>query len=204
MPFQTFAAEYANIRALRVLHLDRSTARILDVGCGSGAGLLQFLKLGFNPVRMAGVDISYERLEEAGRRLPSADFRCESADRMSFPDETFDVVFESTMFVLMPDDDMATRIAADMIRVTRRNKYIILVEWRYSKPRTKDYAATNNGRIARLFRVGSETSFVTAEPGALIPPIGRFLSRRLPSFYFLAQSLLPPAVGQMTTVLRRA
>ena len=58
-------------------------------------------------------------------------------------------------------------------------------------------------RIAALFDVGGETSVVARERGALIPPLGRFLSSRLPSLYFVVQGLLPFTVGQVTTVLQK-
>jgi hypothetical protein len=59
-------------------------------------------------------------------------------------------------------------------------------------------------RIAALFDVGGSTSVIARERGALVPPVGRRLSRYLPSLYFLVQALLPPLVGQVTTVLRKA
>jgi hypothetical protein len=41
------------------------------------------------------------------------------------------------------------------------------------------------------------------EKGALVPPVGRFLSSRLPGLYFAVQALMPPLVGQTTTILER-
>ncbi len=81
--FQIFAFDRANIRTLQRMDLDRSSARVLDVGCGSGSGLIQLLRLGFTQQQMSGVDISTERIELARQTLPLADFKCESADAMS-------------------------------------------------------------------------------------------------------------------------
>ena len=201
--FQTFAFDRANISALRKMELNRDTARILDVGCGSGAGLIQFLRLGFRPDQLSGIDISQERIDDARRSLPSVDFKCESADALSYAAGSFDVVFESTMFVLLPSEDMARAIARQMVRVTRPGGYLMLVDWRYSKPGSDVYKAMNRKRIGELFEVGSKTSVVARERGALVPPLGRLLSRRAPSIYFAVQALLPFAVGQVTTVLRR-
>lgn len=201
--FQTFAFDHANIRALRAMDLDRDKARVLDVGCGSGAGLIQFLRLGFLPDQLAGIDISQERIDVAQRTLPSVEFKCESADALSYADAAFDIVFESTMFVLLPSEEIARAIAREMVRVTRPGGYLMLVDWRYSKPGTDVYRAMNRSRISELFEVGSRTTIVTRQRGALVPPLGRFFSRRMPSLYFLAQAMLPFAVGQVTTVLRK-
>ena len=199
--FQAFAFERANIRALQRMRLNRKTARVLDVGCGAGSALINLLRLGFVQQNMSGVDISADRIAEAKASLPLADLRCESADAMSYADGTFDLVTESTMFILMPDEAMASRIAREMIRVTKPGGYIMLIDWRYSKPGSSVYKALNPARIESLF--GGETSVIARERGALVPPVGRRLSRYLPSLYFVVQALLPPLVGQVTTVLQR-
>ena len=200
--FQTFAFERANIRALQRAGVKRN-ASILDVGCGSGAGLLNFVRLGFGASSLSGVDISADRVAEAKAAVPSADIRCESADQMSYADATFDLVSESTMFVLMPDESMAARIAAEMIRVTKPGGHIMLIDWRYSKPGSTVYKAVTPARIASLFNVGSATEIVARERGALVPPVGRRLSRLMPSLYFLVAAVFPPLVGQVTTVLKK-
>jgi ubiquinone/menaquinone biosynthesis C-methylase UbiE len=166
--------------------------------------LIQFLRLGFRPDQLTGIDISQERIDDARQRLPGVEFKCESADALNFADGSFDLVFESTMFVLLPSEEMARAIAKEMVRVTRPGGYLMLVDWRYSKPGSDVYRAMNTSRISELFGVGKGTSVVTRERGALVPPLGRFLSRRLPSLYFLTQALLPFAVGQVTTVLRKS
>jgi SAM-dependent methyltransferase len=201
--FQLFAFERANIRALQRLDLDRETAKVLDVGCGTGSSLLQFIKLGFRPENLTGVDSGSERIEQARERFPSAAFRCESAEQMSFPDATFDLTFESTLFMMLTSEDVARRIASEMLRVTRPGGYIMMADWRYAEPRSTDHRAMTGKRISMLFDIGGKTRMVARERGALVPPLGRFLSRRLPSLYFIVQGLLPFAVGQLTTVLQK-
>lgn len=61
------------------------------------------------------------------------------ASCLNFVDNTFDVVSESTMFVQVTDDYLASSIAGEMIRVTKTCGYIILIDWRYSKPWDKNY-----------------------------------------------------------------
>jgi ubiquinone/menaquinone biosynthesis C-methylase UbiE len=201
--FQTFAFDRANIRALQRLALDREQARVLDVGCGTGSSLIQFLRLGFHPAKLAGVDSSAERIAQARATFPNVDFRCESAESLSFDESIFDVVFESTLFMMLTSEDIARRIAGEMLRVTRSGGYLMLADWRYAEPRSTDHRAMSSKRIASLFGVGQISDVVARERGALVPPLGRLLSRRAPSIYFAVQSLLPFAVGQVTTVLRK-
>ena len=201
--FQILAIDRANIRALQRIRLDRKTARVLDVGCGTGPGLLTLLRWGFVQRNLSGVDISQDRIDEARAALPLADLRCESGDALSYGDDTFDLVTESTMFILMPDEVTARGIAREMIRVTKPGGHIMVIDWRYSKPGSDVYKAVTPSRIASLFDVGGATSIAAREKGALVPPLGRRLSRYAPSLYFMVQALLPPLVGQMTTVLRK-
>ena len=110
--FQSFAFDRANIRALRRLELDRETAKILDVGCGSGSSLLQFLRLGFPAANLTGVDSDQTRIDEAREKFPNVHFQCESAESLSFPDSAFDLVFESTLFMMLTSESVARAVAS--------------------------------------------------------------------------------------------
>jgi len=201
--FQTFAFDRANIRALRQLRLDREKAKVLDVGCGSGSSLIQFLRLGFPAANLTGVDSDAARIDEARERFPNVRFECESAEHLSFPDSAFDLVFESTLFMMLTSDSIARAVAVEMLRVTRPGAHVMLADWRYAEPRSKDHRAVSAKRIESLFDVGTATDVVARERGALVPPLGRALSRIAPPLYFVVQALLPFAVGQITTVLRK-
>ena len=135
--FQLFAFERANIRALQRLDLDRENAKVLDIGCGTGSSLLQFIKLGFRPENLTGVDSGADRIDQARERFPNVTFRCVSAEWMSFPDATFDVAFEPTLFMMLTSEEVAHRIAREMLRVTRPGGYVMLTDWRYARPRAK-------------------------------------------------------------------
>jgi SAM-dependent methyltransferase len=176
---------------------------VLDVGCGSGASLLAFLRLGFRARNLAGVDINPERIRIGLEEFPNIDFRCEDATDTSFKSDHFDIVSESTMFVQLTDDMLAERIAQEMLRVTSPGGFIFLSDWRYGKPRNPAYRAVSRKRVARLFRVGVDTVVVCVKRGALVPPLGRVLSRWAPAIYFCCHAALPFCSAQVTTVLQK-
>ena len=47
-----------------------SNKRVLQVGCGGGGVLLEFLGDGASPAQLSGVDLLRPRLLEAGQKLP--------------------------------------------------------------------------------------------------------------------------------------
>jgi hypothetical protein len=101
------------------------------------------------------------------------------------------------------DEELSRKIAAEMLRVTKPGGYVLLCDWRYAKPGSVAHCALTQKRIAGLFEVGRRSSRGEVFAGPLLPPIGRFLSRRLPAAYFLVSALLPFLVGQTTTVLHK-
>jgi len=201
--FQVLAAEASVISALLGIQPDPAVAKILDIGCGNGSSLLPYLRIGFTPHNLHGVDIRAEQVRCAQSKFPSLQLQHADASRLPFPDGAFDIVQESMIFLQMTDDDLSQRIAREMLRVAKRGGHIVLTDWRYSKAGTSEFKALNRNRIARLFHEGSETAVDEVYPGALIPPLGRFLSKNFSSLYFVVRRVFPFLTGQMTTVLRK-
>lgn len=201
--FQFMAAEASVIQALRSFHADPATAKVLDVGCGEGLSLLPFLRLGFSPSNLYGVDIRPEQLAVARARFPMLHLQCGDASRLEFSDDAFDIVQEQVMFLQIPDDELAGRIGAEMVRVTRPGGYLVISDWRYSKPGSTEFKGVNRKRLARLFSVGTQTSLERVFPGPMVPPVGRFFSKNLPSLYFAIRAVFPFLTGQVTTVLKK-
>src|SRR5687767_4928792 len=50
---------------------DLSALHAFEVGCGSGVNLLDFVRMGFSPEKLAGVELLPERVAMARRALPA-------------------------------------------------------------------------------------------------------------------------------------
>lgn len=201
--FQVLAQDAAMIRGLQSAGLDRQTARVLDVGCGDGASLWLLMRLGFEANNLHGVDLLESRIASARTRHPLIHFDCADATHLPFEDDGFDLVMESTMFIHATDEDLARKIAAEMIRVTKPGGTLLISDWRYAKPRNRHYKAVTSQRLARLFQTDVLTELQNRYCGSLLPPVGRFFSRRSAWSYFAVQALFPFLTGHMVTVFKK-
>lgn len=201
--FQTLAYEVSFVRAMRDIRHDPKEARVLDVGCGGGGGIYQLLRVGYDPSNMTGIDIQEDRLADAQRLYPQSQFIHADATRMSFENDSFDLVFESTMFATLPNDRERIAIAAEMVRVCKFGGCLLLMDWRTPKPGDPNYKALTGRELRNLFFVGTSTRLLGIYKGALVPPLGRFLSKHTPSLYFLVAAIFPCLVGQVAYVLTK-
>jgi ubiquinone/menaquinone biosynthesis C-methylase UbiE len=93
--------------------LDRTPARVLDLGTGTGAGALALARR-FPEAEIVGVDISEAMLEQARRNTPPAlrervTFESGDASRLRFEDGAFDLVSHANM---IPFFDEVARVVA--------------------------------------------------------------------------------------------
>jgi ubiquinone/menaquinone biosynthesis C-methylase UbiE len=201
--FQELAAEVSLYRAMYAILHDPQTAKVLDVGCAGGEDLPQLLRVGYNAQNFTGIDILTEQIQEAKTLYPQVNFIQGDASRMEFADDSFDLVFESTMFATLPDNEFSAAIAHEMVRVCKPEGYFLLLDWRTPKPGDRQYKALTRKRVSYLFSVGSATRLVHVCRGALVPPVGRFLSQWLSCSYFLLAAMCPFLVGQVAYVLQK-
>jgi SAM-dependent methyltransferase len=71
-------------------------ARILEIGCGTGAGTAQ-LKARFPEADITGVDLSPEMIRIATAKVPGVTFEPADASRLPFPDGSFDLVAQNNV-----------------------------------------------------------------------------------------------------------
>src|SRR5881296_999920 len=86
------------------------TKKMLEIGCGTGYWLREFIKWGGRPENIAGVDLLLDRVTEAKQLCPEAvRVQCGNAAELAFPDATFDLVLQSAVFTSVLDPGMKQR-----------------------------------------------------------------------------------------------
>jgi len=99
--------------------------RVLDVGCGTGA-LTGELVARLGSARVAAVDPSEPFVAATRTRHPGVDVRLAPAERLPFPDDTFDAALAQLVVHFMLDPVAGV---AEMGRVTRRDGVVAACVW---------------------------------------------------------------------------
>ncbi len=97
--------------------------KVLDAGCGGGRNLVYLLREG---CEVFGVDASVEAIEHLrsvastlAPNLPAENFRVETVEGMSFPDEFVDVVLSNAVLHFARDDAHFEAMVQSLWRVLR-------------------------------------------------------------------------------------
>lgn len=148
---------------------------ILDVGCGTGAWLRDFVKWGASPGDVSGVDLLADRVAVALRLCaPGTRITCGSAATLPFADAQLDIVLQASAFTSIPDAALKRQVAAEMLRVVKPDGLIVWYDFSVNNPWNADVRGVTKREIATLF------------PGCpmrlrritLAPPVSRWLGRR--------------------------
>lgn len=163
--------------------------RILDIGCGVGGWLREFVKWGADPESLYGIDAMPERIKEARKLSPRGiHLICGNATELEFPDESFDLIMMFQSMCLMLDDNSRQAVAKQSLRVLRPGGAILWYDHRYRRPGLGDVLRpVSRKEIRRLFP-GCKYHIKTIHP---FPPLARRLTAISP-LAWSALNLFPP------------
>ena len=156
-----------------------------------------------NARNTTGIDIQADRISLLNNLYPQASAVHGDACNLPFGNESFDLVYESTLFATLSAVDVRTKVASEMLRVCTENGYLLLIDWRVGKFWAKSHGALSRRELTRLFGVGETCALIAVAHGALIPPLGRMLSKYAWPLYFLVAWLCPMLVGQVAYLLQK-
>jgi glycosyltransferase involved in cell wall biosynthesis/SAM-dependent methyltransferase len=148
-----------------------SDFRILEVGCGAGGWLADFIRWGAGATCVAGVDINPERLEVARRRLPAVSLSRADASELPWKSASFDLVLQSTMLSSILDNPMRKRAALEILRVLKPAGAVLWYDLRVNNPRNRNVRAAGAEEIRALF----PDCNIRLRKVTLAPPVSRFI-----------------------------
>jgi SAM-dependent methyltransferase len=202
-PGQLFMFQERERRILGLLqqhgYEDLESKKLLEIGCGSGHWLREFIKWGARPENVVGIDVLEDRVAQARQLCPSEiKIDCGSAVKLEFLDESFDLVLQSTVFTSILDSSLKQQVANEMMRVVKRQGLILWYDYHVNNPWNRDVRGVNRREIYQLFpgcRI--ELKRIT-----LLPPLTRLLA---PYSYLACYLLgkLPPLCTHYLGVIHK-
>ena len=134
------------------------------------------IKWGARSENLFGVEKIYWR-ESIAERVTEATQLCprdvhivqDNAAKLRVPDETFDVVLQSTVFTSVLDPETKHQMAAEMCRVLKRDGLILWYDYHMNNPKHPDVKGVKIREIQALF----PHCEIRLERITLAPPIAR-------------------------------
>ncbi len=165
---------------------DLSALRLLEVGCGTGNNLLEFLRMGFAPQHLSGAELLPDRFQAARAVLPTA-LKLHEGDalELNVPDQSQDIVFVSTVFSSLLDDAFQQRLADAMWRWVKPGGGVLWYDFTVNNPRNADVRGVPLKRVQALFPQGK----LRSQRVTLAPPLARWVTRIHPSFYGVCNAI---------------
>jgi SAM-dependent methyltransferase len=145
---------------------------ILDLGCGSGGVLRDFINYGVNPQNLFGFDLLADRIAKAKRLSPNIDFKCGNAERLPYKNSFFDLVLCFTVFTSIFDKTMKQNIAKEMIRTLKPKGSILWYDYHMDNPKNPDVKGVKKKEIYELF----PNCEIYLKRITLAPPLARIIA----------------------------
>ena len=159
---------------------------VIEVGCGNGGNLLEFLEFGAEPQRLVGNELLAERVEHARRLLPEVvRLFPGDASALAFGEASFDIVYQSTVFSSILGDALQAKVATAMWRWVRPGGGVLWYDFTFDNPSNRDVRGVPLQRVRLLF----PGARISAKRLTLAPPISRRVVRVHPALYGVFNSM---------------
>lgn len=146
--------------------------RILEVGCGQGGVLLEFLGWGAQSALLYGTDLLPDRLAAAQQQLPHLSLTCADSQQLPYARHSFDLVLQYTVLSSVLDETIKVNIAQEMVRVLHPNGLILWYDF-WLNPTNRQTKGIRPAEIRALF----PDCHISLRRITLAPPIVRRLIR---------------------------
>lgn len=129
--------------------------RLLEVGCGNGSNLLEMIKLDFKPENIIANELLEGRAITARQSLPENTkvLVCDAMD-LELKSESFDIVYQSTVFTSILDKDFQLKLASKLWNLVKPNGYFLWYDFIYDNPQNNDVKGISLKRVHELFPNG--------------------------------------------------
>jgi ubiquinone/menaquinone biosynthesis C-methylase UbiE len=161
------------LATLQRLGVRLAETRVLEVGCGTGAWIRDFVRWGAAPENIRAIDLLPECVVEARQRCaPGVHLQCCSATSLPFADSSFDLVLQATMFSSILEPAVRRVIAAEMLRVAGSNGVILWYDLSVNNPWNANVRGIGRAEVQELF----PGCRIELQQISLAPPLARWIA----------------------------
>jgi SAM-dependent methyltransferase len=149
--FMLQSRQRAVLQALRKWkHVSLDSLRIIEIGCGGGGVLAEYLAWGASPICLHGVDLLFDRLQHAHNILPSILLACANGEYLPYQTASFDLALQYTAFSSILDDQVKHHLADEMLRVLKPGGMILWYDF-WLNPTNRQTKGIRPDEIKQLF-----------------------------------------------------
>ncbi len=124
--------------------------RMLEIGCGSGGVLREFLWYGATPALLHGAELLEWRLAEAKAATPHLPLVIADGQHLPYAEASFDLIAQYTVFSSILDEQVRHNIAAEMRRVVKPGGLILWYDF-WTNPLNPQTRGVRKAEIRALF-----------------------------------------------------
>ncbi len=159
--------------------------RILDIGCGRGSTLRQYLEFDADPASLCGIDLLPAFTDQAHRLGPHLQIACSCAAYLPFSDASFDFASQFVLFTSVLSPEMKRQMAREIHRVLVPGGKFLWYDFAYNNPKNPNVRGIPLAEVRELFPGFS----VASRRITLAPPLARAIGRFGPAIYYCASQL---------------
>lgn len=160
--------------------------KLVEIGCGAGANLLELLRLGFQPGNLLGIELIAERAARAREVLPgSLTILDGDATQAPIAPASVDIVYQSLVFSSLLDPGFQAGLARQMWSWVKPGGGVLWYDFVYDNPANPDVRGLPVVRVRELF----PGALMTARRITLAPPLSRAVCRIHPAAYGIFNAL---------------
>lgn len=166
---------------IRNRFINPSQLSVIEIGAGRGFNIDFFKRLGVLPENIYANELLADRAAQL--KINHPDINVIEGNALDISSEKkFDIVFQSTVFTSVLDDDFRKNLAEKMKLLTKDNGIILWYDFMFDNPRNKDVRKVTVNEIRNLFPSAARIKFWKV---TLAPPIGRRVGKLYPLFNLL-------------------
>jgi len=152
--------------------------KILEIGAGTGVNLHFFKRLGFKWENINANELLSDRFEVLRNTFPQIRlFEGDACDIEINQENTFDIVFQSTVFTSILDTTFKIKLANKMWSLLKPGGIVLWYDFAFDNPKNKDVKGIKKKEITQLFNQSKRIVFHST---TLAPPIGRQVKKLYP------------------------